>query len=315
MAGRIRTLKPEWMENERLAASSDAARVLSVGLILIADDYGNGRAGEGYLIGQIWHATTDLDAARDRMREGLRSLASIGYLSLYKCNGQTYFTLHGWARHQLVKNPSKPRVPAPNGCEIILSQETLRKSYGDSPETLTPDHDHDPDLDHDPERDPGARARARSADEVPRPRVAKLADAVWAEQEQRTANMRARGIEPGAFGLGDVHPLKGELAARMRERVDGGEDPEKAAAAARHVLDVVLADCERDKTTRHANGRHWEPDRFADALSREVGSKFRRATTTAPSSTVAAPKSKVLFDGYAEAKARDAAAKAAGGSR
>jgi hypothetical protein len=44
MSGRIRTIKPEWLEDELLAAASDEARVLSVALILMADDYGRGRA-------------------------------------------------------------------------------------------------------------------------------------------------------------------------------------------------------------------------------------------------------------------------------
>ena len=54
MAGRIRTLKPEWLENESLGGCSDAARVLSAGLVLLADDFGNGRGAPGFLAGQVW---------------------------------------------------------------------------------------------------------------------------------------------------------------------------------------------------------------------------------------------------------------------
>ena len=43
MAGRIRSIKPEWLEDERMVMASSDARVLSIALILMADDYGNGR--------------------------------------------------------------------------------------------------------------------------------------------------------------------------------------------------------------------------------------------------------------------------------
>jgi uncharacterized phage protein (TIGR02220 family) len=156
VAGRIRTIKPEWLENERLAACSDTARVLSIALILVADDYGNGRAAEGYLIGQAWHSTDNLIEARDRIRRALAELVLAEFVVLYQANGQQYFHLPGWKRHQLVKHPSKPRVPAPNASDFTKSEAppgTLLKSSGDSPEALTPDHDHDHDHDHDQEGD------------------------------------------------------------------------------------------------------------------------------------------------------------------
>lgn len=35
---RIRTLKPEWLTDEKMEALEDSARLLSAGLILLADD-------------------------------------------------------------------------------------------------------------------------------------------------------------------------------------------------------------------------------------------------------------------------------------
>ena len=54
MTGRIRTLKPEWMDDERLAALDDSSRVLSAGLILLADDHGNGRAHPMFIGSHVW---------------------------------------------------------------------------------------------------------------------------------------------------------------------------------------------------------------------------------------------------------------------
>lgn len=71
--------------------------------------------------------------------------------------------------------------------------------------------------------------------------------------------------------MGDA---KRKLLARIAELVES-DDLGVAEKACRHVLDVTMADCERDKTVRYANGGQWDPDRFADAMTREVGSPFR----------------------------------------
>ena len=74
MSQRIRSIKPEWLEDELLAQCSDAARVLSIALILLADDYGNGRAGALYLAGRVFAGRPEEVA-----ESALSALASIGY--------------------------------------------------------------------------------------------------------------------------------------------------------------------------------------------------------------------------------------------
>lgn len=56
MAGRIRTLKPEMLEDAIIAELSDTAFRLFVGMILLADDAGRLRADSRYLAGQIFWA-------------------------------------------------------------------------------------------------------------------------------------------------------------------------------------------------------------------------------------------------------------------
>lgn len=143
MAGRIRTLKPEWLENERLAAAGSDARVLSIALVLLADDHGNGRASIGYLAGQVWHAESSRDP-REVAEKALEALARIGYVALHCVEGQAYYSLPGWRRHQRVDKPGKPRVPGP---DTPGASRVSRESRGD----LAPDHDHD--LDHDLDQD------------------------------------------------------------------------------------------------------------------------------------------------------------------
>ncbi len=139
LSGRIRTIKPEWLEDERLVMASPEARVLSVALILMADDHGNGRMVIPVLAPRIFPASPGIFA------RALVELAKTEFVRLYRCKGQSYFSIRNWAKHQRVDKPGKPRVPGPlePGVENII--ESLAKVI----ESLAPDPDPDPDLDHD----------------------------------------------------------------------------------------------------------------------------------------------------------------------
>lgn len=114
-SGRIRSLKPEWLEDERLASVSDTSRMVSVALILLADDHGNGRAHPLYLASRVWpyssRAPSEVLATLSR---ALNELADIGFVQLYAVNGQQCFSVRNWRKHQRVDKPSRPHVPGPD---------------------------------------------------------------------------------------------------------------------------------------------------------------------------------------------------------
>jgi hypothetical protein len=119
MTGRIRTIKPEWLEDELLANASNEARVLSVGLILMADDYGRGRANIATIASDVWrfamarddgaHAAEVLAMAARAFRE----LVAMRFVIDYEVDRQRYFAIRNWTKHQKVDRPSRPRIPAP----------------------------------------------------------------------------------------------------------------------------------------------------------------------------------------------------------
>lgn len=123
MTGRIRTIKPEWLEDELLAGASNEARVLSVGLILMADDYGRGRANIATIASDVWrfamaqddgaHAAEVLAMASRAFRE----LLAMRFVIDYEVDRQRYFAIRNWNKHQKVDRPSKPRIPAPSEAE------------------------------------------------------------------------------------------------------------------------------------------------------------------------------------------------------
>jgi hypothetical protein len=108
VSGRIRTVKPEWLEDELLALASSDARVLSIALVLLADDHGRGRANRVMLAGQVFPGRP-----REVLAKALEELRVARYVQIYEVEGQSYFAIRNWFKHQKVDHPSKPRVPAP----------------------------------------------------------------------------------------------------------------------------------------------------------------------------------------------------------
>lgn len=143
MAGRIRTLKPEWLDDELLAASDDAARVLSAGLILLADDHGNGRAAIAHLAAEVWRYEF-LDDNRvsetlAKARAALSRLVEVRFVELYEVNGQRYFHIRTWAKNQRVDHPGKERVPSPTCDGARTIRENLASVSREPRESLAPD--------------------------------------------------------------------------------------------------------------------------------------------------------------------------------
>jgi hypothetical protein len=147
---RIRSIKPEWLDDEALLSASDTARLMTVALILLADDHGRGRANELILGGRVF--PMDGPEASEKVREGLAELSRLGFVALYEVRGQRYFAIRNWTKHQKVDKPGKPRVPAPSDGEIIghsSNPENPRESSENIREALATDQDQDQDHDRD----------------------------------------------------------------------------------------------------------------------------------------------------------------------
>lgn len=134
MSGRIRTVKPEWLEDELLAAASDEARVLSVALMLMADDYGRGRASLATVAAGAWRYQLERDDGAHapeilaRASRALRELVAIRFVTVYEVSGQRYFAIRTWAKHQRVDRPSKPRIPEPPTAETLENTHVAEPS-------------------------------------------------------------------------------------------------------------------------------------------------------------------------------------------
>lgn len=107
---RIRTVKPEWLDDERLVLASADARVLSIALIIMADDEGRGRANATMLAARVFPGSGD---PRASAVTALSDLAAVRFVVVYEVDGQTYYQVRNWRKHQRIDRPKASQLPPP----------------------------------------------------------------------------------------------------------------------------------------------------------------------------------------------------------
>lgn len=169
---RIRSIKPEWLEDERLLMAGSDARTLSISLLLLADDYGRGRAHPALLGARVFPCAENPRICLEGALEHL-----VGwFVELYEVRGQQYFAILNWSKHQKVDRPGKPHVPAPEEAETEPKNDPPANNRGGrakdpgspakDPGGLATDQDQDQDHDHLP-RDAREAAPPEEAEATP----------------------------------------------------------------------------------------------------------------------------------------------------
>jgi hypothetical protein len=179
MSGRIRTVKPEWLEDSKMARLSDAERLLSIALLLVADDHGRGRAEPEFIASRAWvyHPQDGLLKAQ----EGLLRLSEVGFVTLYYVDGQRYFEIRNWTKHQKVNHPSAPRIPGSDQGVTVTYEQAKRPSREPLETSREPQESLLPDL-RSPITDQDLLpVRGANAESAPKPPRAKPATSVPAD--------------------------------------------------------------------------------------------------------------------------------------
>lgn len=115
---RIRTVKPECWQDERVGALSRDSRLLWIGLLTMADDQGRFRALPSAIVGHVF--PYDQDAAR-KIERWLDEIAGAGMIELYEAAGVRYGAFPTWLRHQKINRPQPSQLPPPPGSDLGLS--------------------------------------------------------------------------------------------------------------------------------------------------------------------------------------------------
>jgi hypothetical protein len=130
MGRRIRSLKPELIEDEKVGPLSDTAFRLFTSMITLADDHGNVRADVRWLQAQIWWA----HPSPPNVLLALIELCRGHLIEVYGVRGGTYAHLKGWGKHQRIDNAGKGSVPPLNDADAhgISLSETEGSPMDDS---------------------------------------------------------------------------------------------------------------------------------------------------------------------------------------
>lgn len=115
MANRI--IKDSILTSETVGGLDDLTWRVFVSLIVLADDFGRGKANPAIIRGQAFPLREDVTA--EQIRESLNRLSAAGAIVLYQSGDTVYFYLPTWSNHQRVRG-SRPKTPDPNDGEILL---------------------------------------------------------------------------------------------------------------------------------------------------------------------------------------------------
>ena len=103
---RIRTIKPEFWEDEKVAALPFGARLLFIALWNLADDKGRMRGASALIHRKVFPYDAEAPVA-----EWLDALVSNGLVRRYIADGQTYLDVPNFLKHQRIKKPSDSNLP------------------------------------------------------------------------------------------------------------------------------------------------------------------------------------------------------------
>jgi len=122
---RIRTIKPETWDDEVFGRLSSLARLTFYGLISLADDEGRGRAGAAFLKSRL-HPHAESVSVTDVAR-ALADLAGTKRVVFYEIEGENFYQLKNFQRHQVINKPTKSTFPKPPSGSTTTP---LREDYG-----------------------------------------------------------------------------------------------------------------------------------------------------------------------------------------
>jgi hypothetical protein len=150
---RIRTIKPEMLDDSKAGRLGDAAWRLFVSMWILADDYGNLPLDASWIHRRVFWARNDRDPSFTE--KVIVELEGQGMIACYEVRGQTYCHIVNWGKHQRVDKPGNPRVPKGDDVEAVPRRlvardpSSIREGSANLRETLAPDRDRDPDRDPD----------------------------------------------------------------------------------------------------------------------------------------------------------------------
>jgi hypothetical protein len=118
---RIRTVKPEIWQDEKVGDLSHSARLLFLGLITMADDEGRLRALSSLILGHVFPYD---DVPPARLQRWIGELVNAQQILPYKADDKPYIAIRNWRRHQKPSRPTLSSLPEPPD-EAVVRENAL----------------------------------------------------------------------------------------------------------------------------------------------------------------------------------------------
>lgn len=107
---RIRTIKPEFWSDEKLAYVSRDARLLFIGLWNLSDDFGVCKGHISWIKSQLFPYD---DLSMRKFQSWLNQLIDQKFITPFSQNGEKFLYIRNFNKHQVINRPSKQRNPEP----------------------------------------------------------------------------------------------------------------------------------------------------------------------------------------------------------
>lgn len=175
---RIRTIKPTWWTDEKLALLPRDIRSTFLGLIsAMADDEGRSKGDPRLVKAAVWPLDDDLTV--DVVAGHLETLAKAGRIVWYQVAGVWYVQIIHFRRHQYIQKPKASELPAPAAQDASATSPVDLLSSPNSGPVHVPDASGLDGMGMEGNgKGSGADARAREADPpAPDPAPPAVADA------------------------------------------------------------------------------------------------------------------------------------------
>lgn len=173
---RIRTIKPEAPQDERIGRLSRDARLLFfTGIVTMADDEGRLRAMPTLIIGHTFPYDDDVTTAK--LRRWLDEIEREGLIVRYEHDGTPYVAIRHWRRHQRPNRPVRSVIPDPPDPDVVRANAL--PTHGELTDESVSEHGDSTD-----DASPRAQARGSRSSSLPDPSLQSEDDA-RAQSRQR----------------------------------------------------------------------------------------------------------------------------------
>ncbi len=107
---RSRMIKPEFWDDEKLATISRDARLTFIGMWTHSDDYGVVKGHPAWLKNKIYPYE---EIKQSEFQKWLNELEKLLCILPFECEGEKYFYIRAFIKHQVINRPSQQRNPEP----------------------------------------------------------------------------------------------------------------------------------------------------------------------------------------------------------